>query len=115
MKLVQALIGPDGDGVALSLSVTEGALERMRGLLGRPAPAPACGLQIVPCNMVHTVGMGYPIDVLFLNKNNIVVRIDAVVGVWRFLFCWEGHSIIEMAAGEADRLRIRSGDVMRIR
>lgn len=46
---------------------------RLRGLLGRPALEPGEGLLISPCRSVHTFGMRYPIDVLFLAADGRVV------------------------------------------
>ena len=39
--------------------------QRVRGLIGRPALAPGDALVLEPATQVHTVGMSYPIDVVF--------------------------------------------------
>lgn len=48
---------------------------RLRGLLGRaPLAAHAAeGLLIEPCASVHTFWMGYPLDLVFLDRANRVV------------------------------------------
>lgn len=50
-------------------------LSRLVGLLGTTAIAEGEGLWIVPCRSVHTVGMRYPIDVVFLDARGVVVGI----------------------------------------
>ncbi len=49
---------------------------RLRGLLGRREFLLGEGLLIEPCNWVHTLGMRFPIDVLFLDKEHLVVAIE---------------------------------------
>ena len=75
-------------------------LTRLRGLLGtRKLPAgEACWLR--PCNAVHTLGMGYPLDLYFLDKKNRVVTVIRNLKPNRFSSL-EGraHSVLEFSAG----------------
>ena len=75
--------------------------ERMRGLLGRARPAPGTALLIDPCRAVHTVGMRYPVDLVFLDADWRVVRHVPDVRPGRF--CIGGgrraRRVVETAAG----------------
>lgn len=75
------------DGV--DAEVAESLLDRLRGLIGRDAPAAGRGLLIRRCNAVHTCFMRYPIDVSFLDRSGRVVRVVRNVRPWR-LFVWGG-------------------------
>jgi uncharacterized membrane protein (UPF0127 family) len=46
---------------------------RLRGMLGRPAPARGEGLLLTPCTSVHMYGMRFPLDVAFLEMSGAVV------------------------------------------
>jgi uncharacterized protein len=46
---------------------------RLRGMLGRPAPARGEGLLLTPCTSIHMYGMRFPLDVAFLDKSGAVV------------------------------------------
>ena len=48
-------------------------LSRLFGLLGTAAIAAGEGLWIVPCRSVHSLGMRYPIDVVFLDARGVIV------------------------------------------
>lgn len=49
--------------------------ERSRGLLGRDSMGPGEALVFPRCRQVHMFGMRFPIDVLFLDRDNRVVRV----------------------------------------
>ncbi len=73
---------------------------RSRGLLGRSSMDPSEGLWIVPCPMIHTFFMKFPIDVLFLDKELRVVRVLEDLRPWR-LSPWvlRARSVLELAGG----------------
>jgi uncharacterized membrane protein (UPF0127 family) len=60
------------------LEVAKTYLARLRGLLGREAFSQGSGLLIQPCNWVHTLGMKFPIDVIFLDQENKVVATESL-------------------------------------
>ncbi|THD11393.1 hypothetical protein B1806_04260 [Metallibacterium scheffleri] len=83
--------------------------ERIRGLLGRPELGPGEALLLDPCKAVHTIGMRYPIDIVFLDADNRVVRIKPAMKPLRNTECRQARRVIEFKAGEAARLGIDVG------
>jgi uncharacterized protein len=72
--------------LATSLAVADTHWTRLRGLLG-VAPDDfrnGYGLWIVPCHGVHTLGMGFPIDVVYLDPENTVIHVQQELPPWRF-------------------------------
>lgn len=65
--------------------MAEGWWGRARGLLGRRGLAAGHGLLLKPCDAIHTLGMRFPIDVVFLDAQNRVVRIHRHVPPHRLL------------------------------
>lgn len=105
------LLHADGRApTGLQLRLADNAWLRLRGLLGRPCPAPAEGLWIRPCNAVHSAFMGYPIDLLYLDAQQRVLRVRETLKPWRVDLHWPAVSVIELAAGECRRLHIQPGD-----
>ncbi len=47
---------------------------RIKGLLGRKDFRPREALIIKPCNSIHTFFMHFPIDVLFVDRHNRVIK-----------------------------------------
>jgi uncharacterized membrane protein (UPF0127 family) len=96
----------------LSLCITESVFERMRGLLGRAPLGPGEAMVIDACNMVHTVGMGYAIDIVFVDRAGTILRICPAVRPGRMRLCLGARQVVELAAGEAARQGLAAGQVL---
>ena len=72
--------------LATALAVADTHWTRLRGLLGLAANdfRNGSGLWIVPCRGVHTLGMGFPIDVVYLDRGMNVIHIQVDLKPWRF-------------------------------
>ncbi len=101
---IGTLISKDSGSTLATVHRCDGVLERMRGLLWRPKLAQGQGLLIAPCNSVHTIGMRYAIDVVFLNREGRVLKVFPAVKPLRFAAARGARQVIELAAGEAARL-----------
>src|SRR5438132_13667050 len=58
------------------VEVAETSETRTRGLLGRDGLAAGAGLWIVPCEWVHMFGMKFAIDIVVLDKKDVVVGVQ---------------------------------------
>jgi uncharacterized membrane protein (UPF0127 family) len=83
---------------------------RKTGLLKHDRLNTGEGLWIAPCEGVHTVGMKFPIDVLFLDKKRKVVKIRPAMPKWRLAACLRAHSVLELPSGTAAATRTLPGD-----
>lgn len=93
----------------LQVRVADNFVTRGLGLLvGKPLTA-AEGLLIAPCSAIHTVGMAYPIDVVFLDREARVVRVCAAVRAGRMRFKYRAHAVLELRAGVAERQGLTPG------
>jgi uncharacterized protein len=72
--------------LATDLAVAETHWTRLRGLLGASESdfRNGSGLWIRPCRGVHTLGMAFPIDVVYLDSAAIVVHLESDLRPWRF-------------------------------
>ncbi len=84
--------------------------KRFLGLMGRKKLPPATGLLITPCNSIHMMFMRFSIDAVYIDKNMTVVKVVKNVLPWIGLsMCLKAESVVEMTAGEAERLGIVDG------
>ena len=82
---------------------------RLFGLLGSSGLGPDRALWIEPCRAVHTCGMTFPIDVVFIDRHGRIARIDECVRPWRLRLCGRAVAVIELAAGNARTLQLAEG------
>jgi uncharacterized protein len=71
--------------LATRLRVAETHWSRFRGLMcsdARDFP-PGQGLWIVPCHGVHTFAMRFPIDVIYLDGDKVVIHLEENLKPWR--------------------------------
>lgn len=101
--------------VELDMEVASSPLRRLIGLLGRRGLPRGTGLLIRPCNAVHTMGMRFPIDVVYLDREGLVVKIVPWLHPWRVSSGGRGvASALELVAGEAARRGIVRGRLVRV-
>jgi len=89
--------------------------DRLRGLLGRKALGPGAALLIERCGSVHTVGMRFALDLVFLDRAWHVVRVVRDVRPGRLMVWggWHAASVLESEAGCADLSGLAVGQVLR--
>lgn len=90
---------PRADPFGLIVPVAETPLSRLLGLalLDRQAAGP--GLLIPRCRAVHTIGMRFRLDVLFLDTGGRVIEARRAVRPGRLLICRTAASALELPAG----------------
>ena len=99
----------DMDGDALEVSMTESWRERSQGLLALPKLENNQGLWITPCNSVHTIGMSYSLDLIYLNRAHLIVKCVQQCVPRRISMCWFAKSVLEVPAGTIHRLNLSCG------
>ncbi len=91
-----------GNELALEVRVADSMRSRLVGLAGNHViPSTNLGLWFPRTQSVHTVGMRFDLDLIWLGSNGQVLRIDASVPPRRVVCCWAARSVIEVASGMA--------------
>ena len=110
MRRPIVLIGTEGQVLCERCEIADGFISRGRGLLGRTTLSRGHGLLIRPTWSVHTAFMRFAIDVVFLDAELTVLKLARNLRPWRAASRLRAHSVLELAAGECDRLGIGVGD-----
>ncbi|MEA2141914.1 MAG: uncharacterized protein QOI64_344 [Solirubrobacteraceae bacterium] len=90
-------------GLTLLVAGDRGA--RRRGLARlEPAALPAGhALLFERCRSVHTIGMRFALDLVWLDADGGLARLDRAVGPRRVRTCLRARAVVETAAGDGER------------
>jgi uncharacterized protein len=103
--------------LATALAVADTHWTRLRGLLGLRSNdfRNGSGLWIVPCHGVHTLGMGFPIDVVYLDRSMTVIYIQHDLQPWRFApVRTQAASVLELPGRTAAETNTAVGDKIEV-
>lgn len=68
------------------------------------------GLWIKPSEGVHTFGMKFSIDVVFVSKKGVVLKLRPNMVKRRIALCLRATSVVELPVGIIDKSRTEVGD-----
>ena len=99
--------------VATETMVADSYIRRLVGLLGKTKRWAQLGrgLWIIPSSGVHTIGMLFPIDLIFLNKEKQVVHVEEHVRPFRISkVSLKAESVLELPPHTIYRSGTQIGD-----
>jgi uncharacterized membrane protein (UPF0127 family) len=97
--------------IANTVYLADTPFKRMKGLLGRSNLKALEAMVIKPCNSIHTFFMRFAIDVLFVNKEDKVVKCIANMPVFRLSPIYlSSRFVVELPAGTIQATNTIEGD-----
>ena len=87
---------------------------RLKGLLGTQSLRAGQGILITNCKQVHTFFMKYPIDVIFLDHKNNILK-STTMKPWRISpWILRAEKVLETPAGTAQSLGLKTGSQVEV-
>ncbi|MFC4767933.1 DUF192 domain-containing protein [Effusibacillus consociatus] len=97
--------------IPIQIEKADKFVSRFTGLMFRKKLPENKALLLVPCKSIHMFFMRFPIDVMFLDKNNRVVKIVENLRPWSLVPpVRSAHSTLELPVGAIRRHGIQVGD-----
>ena len=86
---------------------------RLKGLLGRGSFTPGEALIIPNCRCIHMVGMRFPIDAIFVDRDNRIVHLASNLKPGSLSpYVLRAHKVIELPAGTIVQSESAVGDIL---
>ena len=86
----------------LRVARAERRTDRLKGLARLDAMPASYALHLPRCRSIHTFGMRFPLDLVWLDRHGRPVRVDRAVPPSRVRLCLRARSVVEANAGAAD-------------
>jgi len=88
---------------------------RLVGLLKRRTLGPEEALWLMPSKGIHTIGMKFPIDVVFLSRGNVVLQVVSEMRPFRISGVQlRAYSVLELPSGTIKKSQTEVGDQLEI-
>jgi uncharacterized membrane protein (UPF0127 family) len=101
--------------LATKVRKADNFLTRLVGLLKRRHLGPEEALWLMPSKGIHTIGMKFPIDVLFLDKNCVILAIVSGMMPYRISGVQlRAFSVLELPSGTIKKSQTEVGDKLEI-
>ena len=112
MKLIKSSTGTT---LVMQMKAAQSMISRLVGLLNQKNLERDHGLWLIPCNSIHMLGMRFPIDAIYMDKDNRVIRLVENLKPNRFgPIVWDAHSVVEIPAGSIEKMALSIGEQLEI-
>ncbi len=104
-----------GTTIARNVTIARSMLSRARGLMFRTSLAPDSGMLIDPCSSIHMFFMRFAIDVLYVDRDDRVVRAQRAIKPWRIgpIHTRGAKYVVELPVGTIESSKSQAGDQLR--
>lgn len=101
--------------LATKVKKADSFLTRLVGLLKRNNMGPEEALWLVPSKGIHTIGMKFPIDVIFLDRGKKVINLISSLSPYRVTsFYLRADSLVELPNGMIKKSHTEVGDQLEV-
>lgn len=88
---------------------------RLKGLLGKKGLESKVGLILKPCSSIHTFFMRFPIDAVFVDSKNRIIKTYHALPAWRLsAILFNSAFCIELPAGTLLASHTEAGEYIQI-
>jgi hypothetical protein len=90
-------------------------MARFLGLMGKKYLSPNYALILAPCNSVHMFFMRFALDVVFIDKDNMVIYLAENLKPWRLSRIIPlAYAVIEVPTGTIKNSKVSVGDTLKM-
>jgi uncharacterized membrane protein (UPF0127 family) len=99
-----------GQVVANPAVMASSPLTRMKGLLGRASMPANEAIILRPASSIHTLFMRFALDIIYLDRDNKVLKLVPDLVPYRFSAGSKAHTVLEMTSGATASMDLQRGD-----
>lgn len=101
-----------GTTIARHIDIAASFRSRAKGLIGRKDLPPDHALVLHPCNSVHALFLTFPLDVIYLDRDDRVLRVFCLRPWHIGPILWQSRTVIELPTDTVARTGTVVGDLI---
>jgi len=116
MKIFRSSPQKEDELVSGSVFCAQSFFTRLSGLIFRRPLGSGEALLLKDCKSIHTLGMRYSIDAVFIDREGRIISLFEGIPPWRFLpHISKASAVMEFRSGFIKKKKLRTGDVIVLR
>ncbi|MEI7475631.1 MAG: DUF192 domain-containing protein [bacterium] len=110
---MKAVLSKNETIIASDVYKADNIIKRTLGLLGKKTLENSKGLLIVPCNSIHSIGMQFDFDAVFICKNQKVVYLIEKMKPFKVSpIIFKAIKVLELPEGTIEKFSIKVDDII---
>lgn len=110
---MKAILKKDKKIIASDVYNANNIITRTIGLLGKKSLSPEKGILISPCNGIHSIGMRFEFDAVFLDKNGQILYIIEKMKPFNLSkIVRKAKKVLELAGGTVEKFGLKVDDII---
>jgi uncharacterized membrane protein (UPF0127 family) len=110
MRTIRLML--DNPAGQLEIMVANSFFSRLKGLLGTKSLPADKGLLLCGCNSVHMIGIRYPLDIVYLDQDGVILKLVENLKPWQMSACWQAQDVLEVKSGTIRQAGWQVGDCL---
>lgn len=97
----------------ITVFVADTFWQRFKGLIGTSFLPKTEGLLLCKCNSIHMFGMSYALDIVYLDKAGVILKVVENLKPWQVSCCWKAQDTLEVKSGTVKQVGWKIGEKLK--
>ncbi|MFN4149589.1 MAG: DUF192 domain-containing protein [Candidatus Sericytochromatia bacterium] len=113
MKIITIRNKENNTLISDNIGLANTMLTRFIGLMNKKTLEDNEGILLTPCNSIHMMFMKFPLDIVFLDRKNKVIKIIENLKPWRVSpVIFMAQSVLELPSGTISKTGLKINDTL---
>ena len=113
MKIFYRIIYENKQMSDMQIEIADTFFLRFKGLLGTMTLPFDKGLLLTHCNSIHMFGMLYALDIVYLDKDGLILKLVENLKPFQISCCWKAQDTLEVKSGTIKQVGWKIGEKLK--
>jgi hypothetical protein len=113
MKKIYKIMPKNFHDNVMNVVVGDTFWQRFKGLIGTSFLPETEGLLLCKCNSIHMFGMLYALDIIYLDKDGVILKVVENIKPFQVSCCWKAQDTLEVKRGTIKQMGWKIGEKLK--